>query len=394
MGGFADAAEQRAHVAESERMPYIVVLFDRWEGFFQAYDGLDGGRLVTAWQQIMQEGAGVGIKVVMTGDRSLLVGRMSTLFDDKLLLRMVDASDFGTIGMTSRQVPSSMVEGRGFRAEGLRETQVALLADDPAGTAQVAALQQIAREATSRSADVPRSARPFRVDLLPVRVGMAEALALGDQPAAPSSLPVAVGGDTLGLRALDAFEHGPALLVTGSRRSGRSTVLRTMATFALRSGWQVVLVTPRTSPLRDLVGTDGVHGPFDAASSEADVKELFERLRAGAPPVLTLVDDVELVGADGWLPTLLADHIDRLRDSGSMLAAAGTPAEMGSLYRGPVVALKRSGSGIMLSPQASGDADLFGARLARSAIGQSLPPGAGFLMRGGQAERVQVIWPE
>ena len=296
------------------------------------------------------------------------------------MLRMVDASDFGTIGMTSRQVPSAMVEGRGFRAEGLRETQVALLAADPAGTAQVAALQQIAREATSRSEDVPRSARPFRVDLLPVRIGMAEALALGEQPAA-SSLPVAVGGDTLGLRALDAFEHGPALLVTGSRRSGRSTVLRTMATFALRSGWQVVLVTPRTSPLRDLVGTDGVHGPFDAASTEADVKALFERLRAGAPPVLTLVDDVELVGADGWLPTLLADHIDRLRDSGSMLAAAGTPAEMGSLYRGPVVALKRSGSGIMLSPQATGDADLFGARLARSAIGQSLPPGAGFLMR-------------
>ena len=135
----------------------------------------------TAWQQIMQEGAGVGIKVVMTGDRSLLVGRMSTLFDDKLLLRMVDASDFGTIGMTSRQVPSSMIEGRGFRAEGLRETQVALLADDPAGTAQVArAAGDRAARRPAAHADVPRAARPFRVDVLPVRIGMAEALALGD----------------------------------------------------------------------------------------------------------------------------------------------------------------------------------------------------------------------
>ena len=34
------------HVRGPERMPYIVVLFDRWEGFFAAYDGLDGGRLV------------------------------------------------------------------------------------------------------------------------------------------------------------------------------------------------------------------------------------------------------------------------------------------------------------------------------------------------------------
>ena len=110
MSGFADVTEQRANVPEAERLPYLVVLFDRWEGFFQAYDGLDGGRLVTAWQQIMQEGAAVGIKVVMTGDRTLTIGRMSTLFDDKLMLRMVDSSDFGAIGMTSKQVPD--VDGR------------------------------------------------------------------------------------------------------------------------------------------------------------------------------------------------------------------------------------------------------------------------------------------
>ena len=67
---------------------------------------------------------------------------------------------------------------------------------------------------------------------------------------------------------------------------------------------------------------------------------------------------------------------------------------MGGIYRGPVVALKRSGSGMMLSPQSSSDSDMFGARLARSALGQSLPPGGGFLMRTGSAERVQVIWPE
>ena len=66
---------------------------------------------------------------------------------------------------------------------------------------------------------------------------------------------------------------------------------------------------------------------------------------------------------------------------------------MGGIYRGPVVALKRSGSG-RCSPQTSSDADIFGARLARSALGQSLPPGGGFLMRTGSAERVQVIWPE
>ena len=399
MAGFADVAEQRAHVTPDERLPYVVVLFDRWEGFFSAYDGLDGGRLVTAWQQIMQEGAAVGIKVVMTGDRTLTVGRMSTLFDDKLMLRMVDPSDFGAIGMTARQVPSTMVDGRGFRSDGLRETQVALLADDPAGTAQVGALQAIARDATARwdAADAPVELRPFRLDVLPVRVGIGQAdELLGDHAEAvgPSSLVLAVGGDTLGVRTLDAFEHGPALLVTGSRRAGRSSVLRTMATFALRGGWQVVVVTPRVSPLRDLAGHPDVHGPFDATSDDADVRARLDLLAAGDAPLLVLVDDVELLGADGWLPTMLGDLVDRFRATGSVLAAAGTPAEMGGIYRGPVVALKRSGSGLMLSPQTSTDPDMFGVSMARSLLGQSLPPGAGYLMRSGlPPERVQVIWP-
>jgi S-DNA-T family DNA segregation ATPase FtsK/SpoIIIE len=277
----------------------------------------------------------------------------------------------------------------------VRETQVALLAEDSAGTAQVAALQAIGREAEQRHSDLPRELLPFRLDVLPVRIGLDQAADLLVEPLGPTSLAVAVGGDTLAVRTLDAFEHGPALLVTGSRRSGRSTVLRTMATFALRSGWQVVLVTPRISPLRDLAGSPGVHGPFDGSSDETEVKALLDELVAGDAPLLALVDDVELLGADGWLPTLLGDLIDRLRDSGSVLAAAGTPAEMGGLYRGPVVALKRSGSGLMLSPQSSTDPDLFGASMARSLLGQSLPPGGGFLMRSGlPPERVQVIWPE
>ncbi len=395
VAGFADVTEQRKHVQGPDRMSYVVVLFDRWEGFFAAYDALDSGRLVQAWQQIMQEGAAVGIRIVMTGDRTLLIGRMSTLFDDKLLLRMVDPSDFTTIGMHSRQIPSTVVDGRGFRAEGLAETQVALLTDDRVGTAQVGALQAIGREATGRYADVPREQRPFRLDVLPVRIGLEEALAAEGEPVTPSTLVVAVGGDTLGLRTLDAFEHGPALLVTGPRRSGRSTTLRTMATFALQQGWKVVVFTPRLSPLRDLCETHpDVHGPFDTASDESEVTSLLDTLREDAAPLLTLVDDVELFGADGWVPTLLGAHLEKLRDTGSVLAAAGTPSEMGGIYRGPVVALKRSGSGMMLSPQSSSDPDMFGARLARSALGQSLPPGGGFLMRTGSAERVQVIWPE
>lgn len=397
--GFADVAEQRASVPQEDRLPYVLILFDRWEGFFQAYDALDGGKLVTAFQQILQEGAAVGVRVVMTGDRSVIIGRMGTLLDDKIMLRMTDPSDFSNIGMSAKKVPDSMVEGRGFRAEGLRETQFALLADDPAGTAQVRALQELGKAATERYADLPRSRRPFHVDLLPVRVTAQEAQRLREEERAQgltvpdTSLAVAVGGDTLGLRHLDAIDHGPAVLVTGPRRSGRSSVLSQLAGEALSAGWQVALVTPRKSPLRDLAGSAGVHGPWDLQSDQAEVTEQLTALVQGEEPLVVLVDDTELVGSDGWLADALVKVIEQMRDSGKMLVGAGTASDMQSHYRGPSALLKKSGNGVLLNPQSSADADLFGARLNRSAFGQSLPPGGGYLVVAGQAERVQVIWP-
>ncbi len=88
--GYADVREQRRAMSEDDRLPYLLVLLDRWEGFVAAYDGVDAGRLVDAWMQILQEGAAVGVKVVLTGDRSMLIGRISTLVDEHVLLRMTD----------------------------------------------------------------------------------------------------------------------------------------------------------------------------------------------------------------------------------------------------------------------------------------------------------------
>jgi len=390
--GFADVTEQRLGTSGERRLPYVVILFDSWEGFVQVYDNLDGGHLVAAWQQIIQEGAAAGVRVVVTGDRTLVIGRMGALLPDKLLLQMPDSNDYSVIGMRSKDVPTSMPPGRGFRARDIRETQITLLADDPSGTAQVHALHQIARAAADRYDDEPPGRRPFRVDLLPARFTRSQIAELRPVTLAPTELALAVGGDTLSLRTLDTIDEGPAFLIAGGRRTGRSTALLTLGTLAAERGWQVVTITPRRSPLRDLTGPS-IHGPLDVGSDPSKVTDLLTSLAGGPEPSLVLVDDLELLGVDGWLPDLVVKHLGVIRDSGHAVAAAATPSEIAGMYRGPIMSLKRSRSGLLLSPQSPQDPDLFGLQLPHSAYARVLPPGGGYLIRVGAVERVQIIWP-
>ncbi len=392
--GFADIAEQRSGVEPQERLPYVVVLFDRWEGFYQAYESIESGRVVDGWMQLLQEGASVGVKIVVTGDRTLTMGRISTLLEDKLMLRMLDPNDFMSVGLAAKQVPASMPDGRAFRARGTRELHVVLHDPDPTGTAQVAALHEIGRAAKERHADLPFDARPFRVDVLPPRITVDEARTLGnDIP--DEVIPFAVAGDTLAFQGPDALRHGPGLLVTGPRASGRSTTLLSIATTVRSAGWKVVLITPRLSALRALDGAEGVHGCFTGKDDEqSELTDLLEGLRSGEDRSAVLVDDLELVDLDGWLGMLLQTHLDGLRDSGSVLVGAGSPVELASSYRGLPVSLKRSGSGFMLCPQSTSDTDMFGVSLPRSSLGQPMPAGSGYLVRAGQVARAQVALPE
>lgn len=390
--GYSDLSEQRAGAARPEdRLPYILVLFDRWEGFIQSFENFDSGRLVDQWMQILQEGPGVGVKVIMASDRTALVGRLSALLEDKMMLRMTDNADFSSIGKTPKSVPEHMPPGRAFRAEGLLETQVALLTADAEGTAQVAALQEIGRQASEQYAHVPRSQRPFRVDPLPTRISYADALALAERELVPTEVPVAVGGDTLTLRTLDAIDHGPGFLILGPRRSGRSTTLLTMATSALDRGWRMLIITPRRSPLASLAGRDGVEEVIDLEREKDEVTALFEKMvpEKGGSPTAVVIDDMELMGVDGWLVDLLTKHVPKLRDTGSAVIAAATTDDLGSSYRGPAAVLKKSRSGILLSPGAPADGDHFGVKLPRSMTG-GMPPGRGLYVAAGQWQLVQV----
>lgn len=387
-GGFADVTEQRRASAPQERLPHVLLLLDRWEGFMSTLGELDNGRLHDEVLALLREGASTGIHLVVTGDRSLLSGRVSSLTEDKLAFRMADRGDFALLGLNAKKLPEDIAPGRAYRSESGTETQVALLTPDPSGVGQAAAVGAVAKEATERDATVHPSLRPSRVDVLPSRLTFAQAWDLRDGRTGPLFGLVGVGGDEL--RALGPdLGRTPAFVVAGPGKSGRSTLLVSMARSFLTGGARVVVVAPRPSPLRELAGTDGVLGVLmDASLPEADLEALLGQ--AGGHPVGIVLDDAELLkdcGASDLLRTL----VKGTSGSGRAVVLGGSADDLCSGFSGWQVEAKKARQGALLSPQGLSDGDLIGVRVPRTSLGERVQPGRALLHLGdGRAVAVQV----
>jgi S-DNA-T family DNA segregation ATPase FtsK/SpoIIIE len=396
--GFADVAEQRA--ASADPLPYLVLLLDRWEGFTGAFDEVDGGRLVDTFLRLLREGPGAGLRVVVTGDRSVLMGKVATAVDDVLCLRLTDRGDYSLAGLSPRSLPETIGPGRAFRGGSGTEVQVALLVEEDSGAAQAAAVAELAEHWRGRPVG---GQRPFRVDVLPARITATEAEALASaeparppdatrrpEPAAgPLTARVGVGGDELAVQSVDLMVHGPGFTIAGPARSGRSTALLAAARALLAAGTELCVLVPRPSPLRDLAGLAGVLSV--STSGDPDPAEVAAALNTAAGPLALVVDDAELLhGAE--VADLVQQVLREGRDLGHVVLLAGTTDELATAFRGFSADARRSRSGLLLSPASHLDGELLGVRLPRSAV-FSGPPGRGLLVRSGQVLLVQVPLP-
>ncbi|MDL2081560.1 FtsK/SpoIIIE domain-containing protein [Streptomyces sp. GXMU-J15] len=390
MEGASSAAEQRATAAPEDRLPWMVLLLDSWEGFSSTFENYNYGQLLDAAQRIFREGSAVGLKVVMTADRSGLSGHVSSAFRDRMVLRFADPNDYSTAGLQAREVPKNMPPGRALRITdtGVDETQIGLLTEDPAGQAQVRALRDIAEEARTRYPRIPAARRPLRVDALPQRITASEALALDPDFTAPSRLwsLICVGGDELRPIGVDLDENGPGFVIAGPPKSGRSTLLLAATESLLRAGTPVVLVTPRRSPLRDLEGREGVLGVLNAESRGDDLEDLVEGVSDGT--YVVIVDDAELL-YDTNLDEALEAFIRKGADGGLGLIAAGATDSLSGQYRGFAVEARKSRNGLLLTPQTPSDGELFGIRLPANSGGGSV--GSGLFVSGGSFMPVQAV---
>ncbi|MCF6509244.1 FHA domain-containing protein [Blastococcus sp. MG754426] len=387
-GGFADVAEQRRSVPAGERLPHVLLMLDRWEGFTPVLGELDGGRLTDVVTALAREGASAGISLVITGDRSLGTGRLSSLTDGRLVMRLADRGDYPLVGVPGRQVPDWLPPGRAVTVEGAVETQVALLGEDASGQGQAAALAAIAEEAHVRDALVPPEARPFRVDVLPARLGFEAAWDLRPADAGPGFALVGVGGDELAAAGPDLVERGPAFVVAGPVRSGRSTLLAVMAESLLRRGSAVVVCAPRPSPLRALAGRPGV---LDVVVDAAAPADRWRELLAAEParPLVLLLDDGEV------LRDCPAGEVFRAVVRGEVpgrgLVLGGNADALCTGLSGWQVEVRKVRQGVLLSPQGSTDGDLIGVRVPRGALGGPVRPGRGLLHLGDGALRTIAV---
>ncbi|MCK9897677.1 FtsK/SpoIIIE domain-containing protein [Frankia sp. AgB32] len=421
------AADAAADLREARRsdgaagLPYLVLLVDGFEGFLAEFEDLAGGDLVESLLRLLREGPAAGLRVVLSADRRALTGRVASLIEERLVLRMADQADYALAGLTTADMPERLPAGRGMAIGGRFpnpvEVQLGLLDAEPSGQAQTAALRAVGRYAAAQvTAADPRWAdhRPFRIERLPERVDHSRMVRTRGRRAVSGSagsdrrVALGLGGDELDVIEINLTE-APGFVIGGPPRAGRSSTLLTIALSLLAAGEPVIAVTPRASAMRSLLGHPGVtfldadlNRPGATGSGRAtpllpdgvpwpppDPRSWLGQ-QAGPRPSVVLVDDAELIGEPA--ATTLADHWRQARDTGGALVLAGHTEELLLHYRGFAVDVRREGHGLLLSPRRTTDGDLLGVQLSRGGAAAQ-PPGRGVIVRHGSVTPVQVVCP-
>jgi DNA segregation ATPase FtsK/SpoIIIE, S-DNA-T family len=379
--GFASVHEQRARSCAP--LSHIVVFIDGWESFLGSFADVDDGRVVDGVFELLRDGASGGIHVIATADRGGLIGRLSSLVEQRLVLRLADRSDFTLIGLPARAVPENLPPGRAFSAHDLVQLQICLLSIDPSGPAQLEALNAIAADATVRDSGLNADSRPRRVDELPTLVVLDELERQVGRRAGAGKARVllGVGGDQVAPVWANIADAGCGFVICGPPRSGRSTALSCVAASLRAAGWLTLLVTARSSPATGWVDT----------AIDASDPHVAHALDAHSESFAVLVDDAERV-----LDTAAANPLERFareaRDRGQLLVVAGTTDELAIGFRGFVVEARRSRCGVLLAPRGTVDGEVFGVRLPRDTSGRP-PSGRGLLIEHGAMTPLQIAIP-
>jgi S-DNA-T family DNA segregation ATPase FtsK/SpoIIIE len=375
----------------------VVLLVDGWDRF----GDLSGGPRQDLFTDLLVTGAAAGLTVCLAGDESITRPRLLGRLPYRLVLRLNNPTDGTNLGLSSRNLPAGLPPGRALWTADGSQVQLPLLAADPSGPAQAAALSAIAArlrttgsverttgsverttgsverttgsvERTTGSVDPQR--RPLRLDPLPTDISLSRARELGPPPPGVPAALLGVTGDTLAPIWLDLNKYR-RVLVGGPKRSGRSTAIASIAASVAASlaagGTRVLLVAPE--PTRQ----------HEAAQRIGAV--LLDKLPTEPTDHdVVLVDDAdELSPEDPVLSAYVADP-DRV------VVLAATLDGYGRATRGAVWAARRAASAmVLLSPPDRISASNMGVSITLS-MAFTGPPGRAYFVVDGAVQLGQV----
>ncbi len=400
-GGFGDIAEQRRTVTNAERLPYLVVLIDRWEGFTSMFSADGGSDLPALVLRLVRESASVGIRLIFAGDRSLLTDRIASHIENKLAFRLADRNDYRLIGVTPSEVADQLPPGRVVQAESGVEIQLAipipkLALGEPVEPPTHLTDQQAQSTYIRGLAAASSSARfnvPFRVDTLPAAVTFEQALTMRSSENAdnPQWAMIGVGGDKLEALGVTFDAAANSFAVVGPARSGRSSALQTMID-SLQTHDQkheFLIVCPRPSPLSALAehrNVTVIEAPF---TGEAMTEILVHSFSDPSKMRVLVIDDIDALPTVAEVDDVLRTYVRAASPGSLFLLVAGQTDEVRSALRGTVVEAKRSKRALILSPTSTLDGDLAGERIPRNFLGRA-PAGRGVFLVDGSIGFLQV----
>lgn len=359
-------------------VPRVLVVLDGYAAAVGALERLDGGRLLERLERLIPDGPAAGVHFLITADRRAAVPTaLTSVVTTRLVLRMAERDEYTLLGVESSAARSALLPpGRGF-IQGSTEVQVAVVAGADADVEHraLADMAVLARQSSTGQAPL--------VSAMPATVAGTALPA----PESPWVLPYAVGDADVTPVALDLSE-GHAL-VTGPPRSGRTSLLETLATSALGSPSPVALalISPRRRREAERIAWD--LAPVDATDPTELAKGVaaISALLAQGRRVLCLVDDADAL--PDAASTALEQLAGRGRDEPLRMVAAVDNRWALRAYSGVVPELRRAKSGVLLMPDTELDGDLLGVRL-RPALEQLGTPGRGFHVSRGAYELIQV----
>lgn len=353
--------DQRASIRRSARRDDersgIVVMIDGLTALRTELNQAEQWKQLDQLDRIIAEGLTAGVRVAVSADRpgavpSAMLGQIAR----RWIFHLADPHDAGSLGLSPAVVPGP-TPGRLFDTVIAAEAQVI-----------------VASPATAGHDHDPGHRHEQRGDRL--RELSAE-IAVSTLPAAASAggdvlAPIGVAFDDLQPAVLP-IACGEHVLVVGPARSGRTTVLNTIAdrwTTAHRDGW-VANIAARRSSSRP-------------GSTHPDIASLFAEMPHDRP-VLLVIDDAELVDdPTGVMSARVGNRCENIT-----VVAAGRGDSMRAGYGHWTAAVRRSRLGLVMAAAGELDGDLLGATLPRR-LPIPARPGLAWLIADGDRRLVQV----